>query len=804
MFKIFLLILGFVVGVANTTIYADAMGVNYFADLREKLDLATKSKGTDYQPRTEHINSDGKAVYTNRLILDSSPYLIQHAHNPVNWYAWGPEAFAQAKKENKLIFLSIGYSTCHWCHVMEKESFENLMVAQFLNQHFIAIKVDREQRPDVDATFMDAVMLIQGSGGWPMTVFLTPEGKPFYGGTYYPADKLMSLLNSVNNFWATKREQVLQTAEQVTSSVQQRSRTKQSVVRLNKDIVTQAAATIMSRFDELQGGFSQAPKFPNETYLFLLLDQLTRRNNSEIFDAVNETLTAMAAGGIYDQVGGGFHRYATDNEWLVPHFEKMLYNQAHLGRVYSRFYQLSGNSEYARISRQIFDYVLRDMTSDEGGFYSASDADSEEEEGTFFLWQLDELKKLLTQEQLQLAIELYGVTELGNFEHKNILYMQDSLKDFAKHKQQAYDDFSKQVDELRESLYQHREKRIHPFVDKKVLTAWNGMMIGALAKASLELQEPKYLAAAIKATEYLNRHNYDQKYNKLWRSSLDGQAEVLASQEDYAYFAQGLIYLSDVSNSPKLLYQAEKLTTAMVELFWDKEEGGFFMDNPSQDMSLIIRPKDIFDGAIPSGNSIALEVLVALFKRTGKPFYEEKAQQLIAAVSEKVLEVPNAFSYLLTALNNLHQGEVGRVQFGARGNLRAQLKKAKSDKKGQQVYLLHINIDGKWHINSHHPNQDDLIATNIVLDSINIETDGKRNITLQSVEYPEAVEKNLSFNQTLLSLYEGQLVFKITLKAKENKDINRLLRETGLSFSFQACSDQVCLSPEQLRFSLNL
>jgi len=776
---------------------ADALGVKFPAELQDKLTKVMQAKGADYKPRTEHLSSDGKAIYTNRLILDSSPYLVQHAHNPVNWYSWGPEAFAQAKKQNKLIFLSIGYSTCHWCHVMEKESFENLLVAKFLNEHFIAVKVDREQRPDVDATFMAAVMLLQGSGGWPMTVFLTPQGQPFYGGTYYPLQHLMNLLNRVNELWQNQSGQVIKTAEQVTAALKKQSNTKQAVGQLNKGIIQRAVSQIMGRYDELQGGFSQAPKFPNEAYLFLLLDNLARNDSPEIYAAMQETLNAMAAGGIYDQVGGGFHRYATDNSWLIPHFEKMLYNQAHLGRVYSQFYSISNNAEYARISRQIFDYVLRDMTSPEGGFYSASDADSEGEEGTFFLWQLDELESVLEKKQLQLAKDLFGVTQAGNFEHKNILFMHDSLKTYAQQNQIAYDQLLIDVDQLRQKLYQVREQRIHPFTDKKVLTAWNGMMITALVQASQYLQEPKYLSAAIRAAKYLQSHNYDEQNNRLWRSSLDTQAAVLASQEDYAYYAQALIQLFDTTGDSDWLLQAENITSTMLDLFWDQTDGAFYMDNPSQEMALIVRPKDLYDGAIPSGNSIAMEVLAALFKRTGKAQYEQKAEQLIAALSAKIQKAPNAFAYLLTAFNQFNQGELGRVQYGARGKLRAKLVK---EKNAEQVYLLHVNIDDKWHINSHYPNQEDLIPTDIVLGT---GKNGKSNLVIQSVQYPQAIEKNLSFNKTVLSLYEQGVSFKINLKQRTSK-LENIPKVIPLDFSYQACSDKVCLSPETLRFYLYL
>ena len=376
---------------SSSLVYAD--NTKSMSKKKDQYFSAYQDKGKDYQPRTEHFNPDGTPKYINRLILEESPYLIQHAHNPVNWYAWGTEAFAQAEKENKPIFLSIGYSTCHWCHVMERESFDNEAIAAYLNQHFIAIKVDRERRPDVDKTYMTALTLLNGSGGWPMSSLLTPDGKPFYSGTYYPPVSFMQLLKQIAELWENDEPRLRTIGNKIAAAVQDYQKGEKSAINISPELIQMAVIQLMNRFDDLQGGFSQAPKFPNETYLFLLLDTAVREQNTTILEALKMTMSLMAQGGIYDQIGGGFHRYATDNEWLVPHFEKMLYNQAHLVRNYVSLYSISHDLYYKKIAQQTLNYVLAEMQTEDGVFYSAGDADSEGEEGKFFLWTQDEIQQ---------------------------------------------------------------------------------------------------------------------------------------------------------------------------------------------------------------------------------------------------------------------------------------------------------------------------------------------------------------------------------------------------------------------------
>ncbi|MEA1051186.1 thioredoxin domain-containing protein [Lamprobacter modestohalophilus] len=415
------------------------------AELQQRLDAALAAKGSDYAPRTEHRHPDGQPRFTNRLILENSPYLLQHAHNPVDWFPWGPEAFEQARRENKLVFLSIGYSTCHWCHVMERESFEDLAIAELLNEHFIAIKVDREVHPDVDQTYMTAVELLAGRGGWPMSSILTPDGDTIDGGTYFPPAEFAQLLERARDLWQARPEALRARAEQVARTVKRALDTQGQAAVFDDALIDEAVAALLERHDELQGGFGYAPKFPQEPKLGLLLDQALRTGDDVALDAAIFTLKSMARGGIHDQVGGGFHRYAIDNDWLVPHFEKMLYNQAQLARVYLAGWQLTADPDLARVTRRTLDYVLRDMTSPEGGFYSATDANSDGDEGRFFLWTPAELRAALPAEDAELAIRFHGVTETGNFEGRNILHVPVALETFAAAESMAPSDLQRRL-----------------------------------------------------------------------------------------------------------------------------------------------------------------------------------------------------------------------------------------------------------------------------------------------------------------------------------------------------------------------
>ncbi|OUR89432.1 hypothetical protein A9Q92_01065 [Methylophaga sp. 42_8_T64] len=752
-------------------------------ELENTLQQALLNKGPDYLPRTQHLDASGQAIYTNRLILQDSPYLNQHAHNPVNWYPWGAEAFDAAKRENKAIFLSIGYSTCHWCHVMEEESFDNLDVARLMNQHFINIKVDREQRPDIDETYMTAVSLLTGRGGWPMSSFINQQGETFWGGTYIPPEQFKSLLTGIAQEWTQSRDKVEQQADNVTAAVQSYAVIKSQGGQIDTAVIDNAVKTILGGHDPVLGGFTPPPKFPNEPDLFLLLDQLKRNESQEVLAAVTTTLDAMAHGGIYDQIGGGFHRYATDHNWLVPHFEKMLYNQAHLARVYSLAYELTQDDNYARVAKQTLDYVLREMTSKDGGFYSATDADSEGEEGTFFVWTLAEIKALLSENDASIAIDLFGISKGGNFEGKNILHLPLSMADYANNNQLEESELLANIDNIINQLYEHRLTRISPLRDDKVITAWNGMMITTLALASEILQDDSYLEAALQNANFIWQ-NRQAAGEKLQRVSMHGHSSIDATQEDYAYYAEALIALYDQTQDRLWLERAQCVTDEMLSLFWDTETGGFFM-NAESDVPVMARLKQSNDGAIPSGNSVALKVLVKLAQRTDNFEYAVKADAILATFSEKIISSPAAYGYMLQGASNLLAGEITSRQYAAKG---AVFILAELD---NDEVILSLTIQDGWHINAHQPKDKDLIPTKVSLTN-------NKTWQLENVAYPKAIEKRLSFSQQTLALYEGASQIKMTVLTKEENKPAFIAVELAL----QACNEQVCLAPEMIKFKL--
>jgi len=760
------------------------------AELQQRLDAALAAKGSDYVPRTEHLHPDGRPRFTNRLILENSPYLLQHAHNPVDWYPWGPEAFEQARRENKLVFLSIGYSTCHWCHVMERESFEDLAIAKLLNAHFIAIKVDREVHPDVDQTYMTAVELLAGRGGWPMSSILTPDGDTIDGGTYFPPADFTRLLERARDLWQGQPDALRAQAEQVARAVSRALDTQGQAAALDDAIIDQAVAELLARHDELQGGFGHAPKFPQEPKLGLLLDQALRNGDDATLAAAIFTLKSMARGGIQDQVGGGFHRYAIDNDWLVPHFEKMLYNQAQLARVYLAGWRLTADPDLARVTRRTLDYVLRDMTSLEGGFYSATDADSDGEEGRFFLWTPAELRAALPAEDADLAIRFHGVTETGNFEGHNILHVPIALDAFAAAEGVAPADLQQRLGQIHARLYQVREERPHPHRDEKILTAWNGMMISALAEAGAALDEPRYLAAAERAADLLWAKARPAP-GQLTRVSLDGRASQPALLEDYAFLGAGLIALYDASADPRWLERSRELADALWSRFADPEGGGLFMGEASTDTPLMARPKDLSDGAMPSGTSAALHLLAALDQRTDDLRYGQRARELLSAVTGRVRRTPSAYPSLLTALNRLRQGDSGPRQYAARGAVRLRGEVTRT-KDSAQLRLV-LDMAPGWHINAHEPLQQALIATRVRL------PEGNQAWRIEDLTYPPAQIRRLGFQREALAVYEGQAQIAATLgpvSESPSNDADHTSAWLPMELRLQACSDERCLPPE--------
>jgi uncharacterized protein YyaL (SSP411 family) len=604
------------------------------------------------KPKENPITSEeeGSFKHTNRLIHEKSPYLLQHAHNPVDWFPWGEAAFEKAKKENKPIFLSIGYSTCHWCHVMEHESFEDEGIAKIMNDHFVCIKVDREERPDVDQIYMNAVMMLTGSGGWPLNVFLTPDLKPFYGGTYFAPDErygrpgFPSVLEDVARVWKTKPDEVEKAGKQLTEHLSKTAVAPSG--SLSQETLNQAAATLAQNFDSREGGFRGAPKFPPAMALQFLLRLHQKTGDKGVLPMVEITLDKMAQGGIYDQVGGGFSRYSTDNHWLVPHFEKMLYDNALLSQAYLEATQVTGREEYARIAREIFTYLLRDMTDPEGGFYSAEDADSEGVEGKFYVWTPTEIRSVLGEEDGKVFCGLYGVTEHGNFEEgQSILHLKTALPDALK----ATGKDEKWWKDAREKVLQARSKRIRPHRDDKILTAWNALMISSLTIGAQVLGDPAYLAAAEKASAFLSKNLV--KNGRLLASYRQGPSDTQGFLDDYAFFQQALLDLYESTFDLSYLKQAVQLEKDMRRIFWDDANGGFyFTGNDQKDQHrLLARNKEAYDGVIPSGNSVAALNDFRLAEFTGQKEYRDTALQILKAFGGTVASSPSNFPKMLQA-----------------------------------------------------------------------------------------------------------------------------------------------------------
>ena len=590
----------------------------------------------------------------NRLINETSPYLLQHALNPVDWYPWGEEALQRAANEDKPIMLSIGYSACHWCHVMERESFEDEAIAALMNQNFISIKVDREERPDLDAVYMEAVQALTGAGGWPMTVFLTPQGKPFYGGTYFPpTDRpgmpgFSRILESVSQAYRTNRGEIERVTNQLTEQMGRTGLLAKGSGLLTDEILHQAYSQLASNFDYQNGGFGAAPKFPQPMTPEFLLRHYHRTKDGHTLEMINLTLEKMAHGGMYDQIGGGFHRYSTDTYWLVPHFEKMLYDNALLARLYLHAFQLTQRPLYRRITEEILDYVLREMTGPQGGFYSAQDADSEGVEGKFFLWSRSQVVSELGEEDGYLFADFFDITERGNFEGSNIPNINKKAMTFAQERGIPLEQLVSAIQRGKAKLLEVRERRIHPLRDDKVLTSWNGMMLRSLAEAGAALNRQDYLDAASDNAAFLLGNMRPE--GRLLRTFREGQAKLLGYLEDYAFAADGLLALYEATFELRWLEESVELANEMLRLFWDEELGGFY-DTGIDHESLVVRPRDIFDNAQPCGGSVATEVLLRLAVITGKEEYQSKAAAPLRAIHQLMARAPGGTGQWLAALD---------------------------------------------------------------------------------------------------------------------------------------------------------
>jgi uncharacterized protein YyaL (SSP411 family) len=605
----------------------------------------------------EKVHAEKIHAFENKLIHETSPYLLQHAHNPVKWYPWGDEAFEKARKENKPVILSIGYSTCHWCHVMELESFEDVEIANFMNEHFVSIKVDREQRPDIDSIYMTVVQSMTGHGGWPMTVWLTADKEPFYGGTYFPArdgDRgghpgFLQMLERLANLYRQHPVEITTKAKEIAQQIKSHTQHDQSGEIPAVESFDRAFEQFSRSFDSRYGGFGFAPKFPRPSVLEFLFHFGARSGNEKATSMATFTLKSMLNGGIFDQIGGGFHRYSVDTFWLVSHFEKMLYDQSQIVLSMLSAYQITKNPEFKRGVIETLNYIQREMTSPEGGFFSATDADSEGVEGKFFIWTPEEITQVLASETAQMFMEYYGVTLEGNFEEKNIFFIKESVAEFAKRKGLKVAETENIIEEAKKVLWKERSKRIPPLTDDKIITAWNGFMIAAFARAGFVLKIPAYIETAQKSAEFILKTLFQK--NELHRSCRNGKLSSKAFLDDYACLIYGLLELFEVTGENLWLVEATKLQDLMIQKFWDNANGGFY--SSSEDL-FFIREKSFYDGAEPSGNSIAALNLLRLSSFLKDESHRDYAKKIFQTFAQTIETNPTFLPQMLVALDYYH------------------------------------------------------------------------------------------------------------------------------------------------------
>jgi uncharacterized protein len=597
--------------------------------------------------------SDG--IKANHLVTEKSPYLLQHAYNPVNWYPWGKNAFKKAETEDKPVFLSIGYSTCHWCHVMEKESFEDTTVANLLNTAFVCIKVDREERPDIDKIYMKYCQMLTGSGGWPLTIIMAPDKKPFFAGTYIPKNNkygrtgMLSLIPQIKELWLNRRSEIIESSEKITGLFLSQDTQKKGEV-IDSSILDITFDRLAQLFDISNGGFGTSPKFPTMHHLSFLLRYYKRTKNEYALNMVEKTINALRSGGIWDHIGFGFHRYSTDEKWIVPHFEKMLYDQAQISIACIEAYQATKDKKYKDIAQDIFTYLLRDMTSENGGFYSAEDADSEGIEGKFYTWTKSDIKKIFNDKDSALIIDVFNVG-VSNLESGSVLYINKPLQDIASRYGMSLKDLDSFLKSSIKKLFILRDKRVYPFKDDKILTDWNGLMISAFSMGARTLNNSTYKEAAITAADFIINHLITEDGALLHRYR-DGQSAVAANLDDYSFFIMGLIELYQTTFNISYIKTAIKLNKYMIENFWDEKSGGFYFTQKNSELEEF-RQKDIYDGAIPSGNSIALLNLIKLGRITAERLLEDKALEIIKAFSGTVKKSPEAYTQFISSYDFL-------------------------------------------------------------------------------------------------------------------------------------------------------
>lgn len=730
-------------------------------------------------------NPDGSWKWTNRLIHETSPYLLLHAHNPVDWYPWGDEAFARAKKENKLIFLSVGYSTCYWCHVMEREVFSNPEVARTMNRDFINIKIDREERPDLDEIYMTATQLLIQRGGWPNSVFLTPDLKPFYAGTYFPPTDVPgrpgfpTILDAVHEAWVTRETEVIESANQISDTIAlatSRGFRALTATPLDRSLTTAALDYLRTTYSEAYGGFGGAPKFPSPANLEFLLSEYERIADESLLKMVTYTLDMMAYGGMYDQIGGGFHRYSVDEKWLVPHFEKMLYDNAQLAKVYLRAHQLTQEPRYRRIAEEIFGFVSREMTAPEGGFYAALDAETDAEEGKYYVWTADEIQKILGKKRAARFAGVYGVDKGPNFEGKNVLYVPNGA---------AAEDALKEVESAREKLLTTRFDREYPLLDTKIIVNWNGLMIDALAYGYQVLGKERYLLTASKAAQFI-LDTLRKPDGELCHTYTAGVVKQDVYLDDYAFFVQGLLGLYQATDNEEWLNSAKRLTDGMIQLFWDDKNGGFYYTKADAE-HLIVRTKKPYDSAIPSGNAVAIANLLAF--GTDYRGYAEETLQIFA---QSMSQSPSSFMYMHFALNRFLTA--GEELDEVTPSIISATAKVNAENRGIYDVMLQFNIAEGWHVNANPASQVHLIPTTITVDA-------DTSVEIVDVTYPKGRTAHFEFSDESLDVYEGNLMIPLKLRLKSNR---KKSTPVPLKLTYQPCNETECLLPQTLDIPLEV
>lgn len=767
-------------------------------NLESTLRAAEQRLEGSYDKRTEHLDENGRAIFINRLILEDSPYLLQHAHNPVNWYPWGAEAFAEARRADKPVFLSIGYSTCHWCHVMEVESFDNVEVAKLLNEHFISIKMDREQFPDIDEIYMTGVQIMSGHGGWPMSSFLLPDGKPFFGATYFPAPSFIDLLGRVRQAWESKRDELETSAESIDRAIKRLLGSRPEEAELADGIHGTVMQALLEREDRSLGGLAGEPKFPQEPLLLYMIFQALQTDDETAMAFVKRALDNMAAGGIYDQVAGGFHRYSVDAQWLVPHFEKMLYNQSQLGLVYLRAWQLTGDNFYHRIVRQTLDYILRDLEIDSGGYYSATDADSEGAEGTFFIWTPAELAAVLSDSEYLQFSSIYDVSERGNFEGANILTLRSSLADSGVLNDEAA---LKSLDEILHKLYLAREQREHPLRDDKLIVAWNGAMISSLAQAAWVLDNSDWLRSAENAAATIIDRNVDNDAC-IKRINLHGTCSIDGQLEDYANLIDGLIVLFDVTAKQEYLQTAFDLGDRVLADFYDADKQSLYLSPVHEDAPQLVRSSNAGDGATLSAVATMLASWQALAARSARLDRNESAMafrqaaqailvnlapainehalshtSLLRLVHESTQSPESAFAYVGDGIGKI---SVRRV-FGFDGN-------AAVCTDNSLTLELRIKLMAGWHIIAEPDQQWQSLAVNLAHDSA---------WQVQTLQMPKAEARIDAGNDQQLTAFAQDILIKLQLTAPEVGSQRQLLNP-ALKIKLQLCETGRCLLAEEV------